>query len=493
MKWFRTIATTVLGAGMIVSMSAIAPQAQAASTSVMIVEVYNATANGDEWVALANVGSTEADLSGWALQDYSGSGNAQAKWYFPSGTKMPASSLLVIEKTAGNSGSAAKGVAALTGGSFNFAGSSDRIDLINASNALVDGIAWGTPNTVEGFSINSSSTSGTSFERQTATDTDAAADWLAVTSNVQAYAWSPLPGQTSNAPIVQTVSPAEGAVNVPIGSDLTVTFDKDITVGEGVLTVVNVTDSLTFATIDVEAPEVAITGSTLQVSLNDLQPGKKYEVTMPAGYVLDDATFNNGNGLKKWSFTTAPQLSASLSSVRSAAIGSIVAVRGEVTAVLGSHNAWIQDATAGIRMYQPSGIGTLTAGQEVIVTGTVKNYNNDLELELSSIEVQSSNTIPTPQPAVTAVNLVGEANEGSLVKVENVWVKADYNTGAGGVIVTDGTNDLVVYAQAGSSMKAHLQALPKSSSSKFDMVGVSSVYNSTIELLPRTNADIVAK
>lgn len=490
MKLFRLLAPAVLAASVFASLFPITPKAEAASTSIVIAEVFNASVTTDEWVTIANIGASSVDLTNWALQDFSGSGNPQTKWHFPSGTIIEAGELLVIEKTAGNSGAAAQGVDTVTGGNFNFAGSSDRLDLYNANNTLVDGMAWGSTNLAEGFTISGSSASGSSFERLTAADTDTAADWQRVTSNVQASAWAPLPGQTSSAPLVQSVSPSEDAVNVPIDADLTVTFDKNIINNSGSMSVVNVSDGLTFDTIAATSPQVSIDQNTLHISLDNLEPGKTYEITLPAGFVVDEATFALVNGLKKWSFTTAAELSENIAVVRALPEDAIVSVRGEVTAVLGGNNVWIQDGTAGIRLYQAAGVGSLAIGQEVIVYGTVDNYNNDLELNVSSVTPQSDDLIITPQPQVVTINQVGEMNEGSLVKVENVWVESDYTSGAGGIVVTDGTNDLVIYAQAGSDLKTYLQGLPKSSANTFDFVGISSVFNTTIELMPRSNADV---
>ncbi|NEW04865.1 hypothetical protein GK047_02375 [Paenibacillus sp. SYP-B3998] len=492
MKLFNKIAPAIVAATLIASLSPIAPQANAASTGIVIAEVFNASTDAQEWITIANLSTAPIDVTGWALQDYSSSGVAQAKWFFPSGTTIPAKKLLVIEKTAGNSSSAAQGIATLTGGNFNFAGASDRVEIYNASNALVDGVAWGTPNTVEGFSISGSSSSGTSFERKTVTDTDTAADWQAVTgASVQAYAWAPLP-QTTSAPVVQSVTPADLAVNVATNAALSVTFDKALVKAAGSATILNKSNSTVLANVAIGSATLSNGNKTLTLPLpagTTLQAGKKYEVTIPAGYVTD-STGVYGNGLKTWSFSTAPVQSANVAAVRSAAAGTIVSVRGEVSGVLGTNNVWIQDTTAGIRLYQASGVGTLAVGQEVIVTGTLNNYNNDLELDVSAVQVQSSNTITLPAPPVVAVNQVGSANAGSLVKVSNVWVKSDYTVGAGGIVVTDGTNDLIVYAQAGTSLKTYLQGLPKSSANKFSIVGVSSVFNTTIELFPRTNADI---
>ncbi|MEW5762133.1 MAG: CehA/McbA family metallohydrolase [Bacillota bacterium] len=78
-----------------------------------------------------------------------------------------------------------------------------------------------------------------------------------------------------------------------------------------------------------------------------------------------------------------------------------------------------------------------------------------------------------------------------MIRIENAWIVSDYTSGSGGVyITTDGTNKLLVYAQAGPDMKTYLQGLPKGENNKFNFTGISSCYNTTRELFPRTTADI---
>lgn len=166
----------------------------AASHSVLIAEVFNASQPEQEWVTLANVGDAAVNMEGWKLQDYSSSGNPQGSWTFPAVTIAP-NSLLVVERTAGSSDAAAAGVASIEGGLFNFAASSDRLDLLNASSALVDGIAWGSGNRVENFSVSVSSfSSGQSLERVSRVDTDSASDWVQVRTSPSAAHWEPLSG-----------------------------------------------------------------------------------------------------------------------------------------------------------------------------------------------------------------------------------------------------------------------------------------------------------
>ncbi|MCY9589891.1 hypothetical protein PC41400_16895 [Paenibacillus chitinolyticus] len=68
------------------------------------------------------------------------------------------------------------------------------------------------------------------------------------------------------------------------------------------------------------------------------------------------------------------------------------------------------------------------------------DYNGDLELKYPfTVKPWSGSSFPTPQPVELAVNQVGEANEGQLVKAKNVWITGEYGSGdGGGVTVTHG-------------------------------------------------------
>lgn len=167
-------------------------QARAASDGAVIAEVFNGGSASDEWVTLANVDDQPLDLTGWQVRDHSAAGDPQAGWTFPAGSRLAPRSLLVIERSAGNSGAAEQGVDAITGGSFNVAAGSDRLDLLDAQGQLVDGVAWGSANSVEGFRIaDPDLASGQSLERVALADADTAEDW-AVDVTPEAWAWAPM-------------------------------------------------------------------------------------------------------------------------------------------------------------------------------------------------------------------------------------------------------------------------------------------------------------
>jgi phosphatidylserine/phosphatidylglycerophosphate/cardiolipin synthase-like enzyme len=100
--------------------------------------------------------------------------------------------------------------------------------------------------------------------------------------------------------------------------------------------------------------------------------------------------------------------------------GSVVTVKGIATN--GSEMGiirYFQDATAGIAAYG-SLVSSVQRGDTITVTGTLKNYNQLLEIDpVSSVVINSSGN-PLPQPIVLTPNQISEQYEGMLVKVNHV-------------------------------------------------------------------------
>jgi len=105
---------------------------------------------------------------------------------------------------------------------------------------------------------------------------------------------------------------------------------------------------------------------------------------------------------------------------REMAVGSIVTVKGIVTngAELGVIR-YFQDNTAGIAAYG-SAVSGVNKGDSVTITGTLKNYNQLLELDPVSNVVVRSTGNPVPAPIELSPAQINEAYEARLVKVDNV-------------------------------------------------------------------------
>ena len=80
---------------------------------------------------------------------------------------------------------------------------------------------------------------------------------------------------------------------------------------------------------------------------------------------------------------------------------------------------YFQDNTAGIAAYG-SMVNPVNRGDSITVTGTLKIYNQLLELDpLTSVVVNSTGN-PLPAPIVLTPNQISEQYEGRLVKINNV-------------------------------------------------------------------------
>ena len=133
----------------------------------------------------------------------------------------------------------------------------------------------------------------------------------------------------------------------------------------------------------------------------------------------------------------------SIDSARTLGIGATVTVEGIITngAELGGIR-YFQDTTAGIAAYSSSMSGVLR-GDSVLITGTIKDYNELLEIDpVTSFTVLSSgNTLPTP--VVITPAQIDESKEGHLVKINN----ATFTTTPGGSFASNSSYSFIASGQ----------------------------------------------
>jgi len=102
--------------------------------------------------------------------------------------------------------------------------------------------------------------------------------------------WSFTTGEVTDftAPSVVSFDPANGASDVPYGSNLNLNFDENVVIGSGNITLSNLTDS-TQVVIDVaDSGQVLAGGSTVTINpANYFGEGKNYAVQVDAGAILD--------------------------------------------------------------------------------------------------------------------------------------------------------------------------------------------------------------
>ena len=184
----------------------------------------------------------------------------------------------------------------------------------------------------------------------------------------------------------------------------------------------------------------------------------------------------------------------SIDSARTLGVGATVTVRGIVTngGELGPIR-YMQDLTAGIAVYSSS-LSNVNRGDSIEVTGTIKSYNNLLEIDpVSSFTVLSTgNTLPTPE--ITVPDSLNENREAELLRINGVT----FTTNPGGTFSSNTSYNFTVNGQTSTIFVRSNHPLIGTviPSGVVDLVGICSQYSYTsptsgYQLLCRDTADII--
>lgn len=108
-------------------------------------------------------------------------------------------------------------------------------------------------------------------------------------------------------PLLSTLSPVNGGLSAPIGSNLVANFNEVIAAGTGNIVIKKTSDSSVFATIPVGDPQVTVSGSTLTINPTaNLATNTAYYVNI-ASTAIKDVANNYYAGITNattWAFTT---------------------------------------------------------------------------------------------------------------------------------------------------------------------------------------------
>ncbi len=171
------------------------------------------------------------------------------------------------------------------------------------------------------------------------------------------------------------------------------------------------------------------------------------------------------------------------------AVGSIVTIRGIITngSEMGTIR-YIQDGTGGMALYS-STLNNTQRGDSIEATGTLKVYNNLMEMDPVSSYTLISTGNPMPAPFVlTMASGYIEAYEGRLVRFNNSHFIST-GTFAGNTNYT-ATDNSLVSAQVRTNISSDIVGLPIPVGN-IDLVGIMSQNISTYQLLVRDKADLV--
>ncbi|MGB9856355.1 MAG: Ig-like domain-containing protein, partial [Caldisericum exile] len=284
-------------------------------------------------------------------------------------------------------------------------------------------------------------------------------------------------------PQVVSTNPTNGALNVPLNTTVSATFDIDIdssTLSTSTFTLKDSSNNLVSGTVSYDST----TKTATFTPSSDLSQNTTYTATL-SGTIQDTRGYSMVQDYS-WSFTTV-ELPITIAEARAKPGGSTVYVRGNVTVVPNTFNRGfaIQDSTGGIYVYPSSAPSGISLGDIVEVKGTLYNYNNLLEIS----PVTYINRIDSgvcPDPITLTLDQIGENYEGWLVKTTGT-VKSKSGTTSITIIITDGTNDrqVYVYSQTGINTSNILVG------DSITVTGFLGQYGANYQIQPRYQSDIV--
>lgn len=182
------------------------------------------------------------------------------------------------------------------------------------------------------------------------------------------------------------------------------------------------------------------------------------------------------------------QAQTTIQDARAQGAGATVTITGIATngSEFGSSLRYIQDNTGAIALYSSS-LSNVDRGDEITVTGKLKDYSGLLEMDpVSSVNINSSNnTLPTP--LVLTPGQLAESNEAQLVEIKNVTFTNGGSTFSSNTdyTFTDGNTSAILYLKTGNALVG--TTIPTGA---VNITGVVSEYNGKYEVLPRDANDI---
>lgn len=135
--------------------------------------------------------------------------------------------------------------------------------------------------------------------------------WVALNNTTGSYFM-----QNDRPPFIASSNPADNAVNVPVGADISITFNETVTKGAGSIRIVRISDNAIVETIPVLSAQV--TGANANYTINptiNFAPNTAYAVRFDAGTFrdADGAVFPGILNNTQLSFTTLPTTAATVS------------------------------------------------------------------------------------------------------------------------------------------------------------------------------------
>jgi len=473
-KFFSLVVALSLALGMI---GQVFIPVEAVSTSIVISQVYGGGGNSgaiykQDFVELFNRGSSAVDLSGWSIQYASATGTglfgSATNMITPlSGTILPGQYILVWEAPGAGLQPDLPTADITDSSPIAIAGTGGKVALVNTITPLgcnggstpctpaqllpvVDLVGWGSANFSE-TSAAPATTNSTAILRKD--------NGCAETDNNSAdfSAGTPAPRNSASplnecplgdmAPSVSSTSPAMGAMDVPLDTDISITFSEPVDVADGWYDVTCSASGTHSAIVSSASDSYTINPDA------DFSEGEVCTVTLTAANITDQDLLDPGYAmLADYSFefttyfdvcTTYTPIYNIQGSGLSAAIMGTVTTNGVVVGDFqnnsfddnGNLNGfYIQDPTGddnpstsdGIFIY--GGSTDVVLGDRVSVTGSVSEYYGLTEITASKIVVCSTGNTVTPTTLSLPVTSMDafESYEGMLVTFPQELIISEY-------------------------------------------------------------------
>jgi len=519
--------------------------------SIIINEIYNSSAS-DEWIELLVV-QDSLDLRNWDVRDFSSSGAAQQPLSFTSnslwsslrkGTVIvvarsenaftedldPSDYLIVVKSN---------NALYLSGTVFSVAGSSEALQIRNSSDVHVFGVSWGTANSGSlpspkvHFSGTSSSNSSVFFNEDDVSELTNTANWTLTGTSSLGIGNTP----TNNNWMLSLRARVEGSGTVSLNPqvvsgdstiNLSFSYIKEpqysintlkIIFPEGFIwsqnsaqiSIENFTASTIVSSDTILFSNVNFLDDSVLISISDVTTPiftGKYKFLFQSGIdsVLGDVS---PSPVLTVYGAPIPISEAKVNDVNGIGInlGDLVTIRGIVTVSnqFGSPS-YIQDNSGGISIFGSSFSNAVQPGDEVLVSGTITQFNGLNQLEAPTLHtiISSGNSI---EPVLATPSMLSGDGVAGIENYEGRLVRIN------GVLVTELNGNPVSnwayknYMLTGSSSSDTVQIRIDNDTpiiglvapaGRFDVVGVVSQFKSTLpfiggyQLMPRITADIIS-
>jgi len=551
MRFLPRLSCALASLAVLASITVAIPQARAVATHVVISEVSTRwTTAYDEFVELYNPTSSAVSLSSWKMQYISAGGTIVEKATLSAGATIPAHGFFLLGGTnaSGNYTGSATPDATFPGGLSDTGG---HVRILDASAVEIDRVGWGTASAPEGGSAAPAPSATVTIERKASAVSTAATLWTGGAEELagngqdtnvngsdfvaqtngrrpQNSSNSPEPtfstggngtGRGSAAPATVFTERAVPSLAFSVAqdsaytlTDLAILIPSDWTWSHLLADVAlsgtafaSATPSLVGDTLFVAGAAVTTADSGLVTVSNFTAPATSGTWTFTLRTAVASGTLTQVvRQPKVRAMKLVPIVSVHVNDATGVptspfAVGSEVTVSGTVTVNWSGTNTdfYVQDGTAGIDCFAFGAPPvTLTAGDSVLVTGSIAQFRGltEIQPDFSSLQMLATGR-PVPEPLVVTCADVNatfqpdytEPNEGRLIRINGVT----YNSVTSMITDVSGTTQI------------YIPVSYPPTPSVFDVIGIlkqykpgtpapGPPYTADYEISPRTPDDIIA-